>query len=177
MANSWDEIAHTTLEETSEPIAADATNIAKFGAPSVAIVTAVLAGVLGDAGKLSLKSPSVVVAAAVIAAAVVLGVYLAFATDIHTRGIVAVARFDAIAAIVGKDAERLASDATARTRLEEALAANALLETQLQQSERARDSAQAQLDAREQREAEQTLQQALGDIRGAILRADAIPRG
>ena len=97
MPNTWDEIAHTTFENKTQPIQADATNVAKYGAPSVAVVTAILTGILGAAWKVDPSRPAVLFSAAIIVAAVVLGVYLAFATDIRTRGKVEMSRQNAIA--------------------------------------------------------------------------------
>jgi len=99
MPTTWNEIAHATLDNNtnSQPIQADATAVAKYGAPSVAVVTAVLTGILGAAWKLDPSRPAVLFSAAIIVAAIALGIYLAFATDIRTRGAVTIARYEAIA--------------------------------------------------------------------------------
>ncbi len=113
MPESWNELAQDALKEQREPITASTTNIAKFGAPIVAVITAVVTGIFGASTDLSLKDPTTVIAAAIIVAAVVLGVYAAFAVDIYTRGSVSRGRFHALATIVLKDAESrtAASDA------------------------------------------------------------------
>ena len=72
MPESWNELAHEALKEQREPITASTTNIAKFGAPIVAVITAVVTGIFGASTDLSLKDPTTVIAAAIIVAAVVL---------------------------------------------------------------------------------------------------------
>lgn len=97
MPNTWDEIAHTALEDnTSQPVQADATNIVKYGAPSVAVVTAVLTAILGASWKVDPTRPAVLFSTAIVIAAVVVGIYYAFGSDVRTRGLVTIARYDAI---------------------------------------------------------------------------------
>jgi hypothetical protein len=96
MADTWDETAHKALDNANEPIQANVTNIAKYGAPSVAVVTAIITGILGASWKLDPSRPAVLFGTAIIVAAVVLGIYYAFASDVRTRGAVTIARFEAI---------------------------------------------------------------------------------
>lgn len=99
MPLSWDEIAHDALEKPDQPIQADATEITKYGAPVVAVVTAVITGILGAAWKVNPNEPAVLFGTAIIVAAVVLGIYFAFASDVRTRGRVTIARFNAISTL------------------------------------------------------------------------------
>jgi hypothetical protein len=138
MPATWDEIGHTVIEKADdEPIKANPTNIAKYGAPSVALVTTVLAGLLGDVGNLDPQKPAVVFAAAIIIAAVVLGVYVAFSTDIRTRGAVTIARFEAIATLA-ESGEAKRADA--------AVAAQKATETELASKNAELDKKTAELD-------------------------------
>ncbi|MGN6867767.1 MAG: hypothetical protein ACTHMY_05110 [Solirubrobacteraceae bacterium] len=97
MPNTWDEIAHSALEDnTSQPVQADATNIVKYGAPSVAVITAVLTAILGASWKVDPTRPAVLFSTAIVIAAVVVGIYYAFGSDVRTRGAVTIARYEAI---------------------------------------------------------------------------------
>lgn len=99
MTDTWGNIAHDALDKPQQPIQASATDITRFGAPIVAVVTAVITGVLGAAWKVDPSEPAVVIATAIIVAAVVLGLYFAFASDVRTRGAVTIARFEAITSL------------------------------------------------------------------------------
>lgn len=139
MPASWDEVGHTVIEKADdEPIKANPTNIAKYGAPSVALVTALLAGLLGETWNLDPSRPAVVFAAAIVVAAVVLGVYLAFATDIRTRGAVTISRFEAIAKLADGEAQAKRADA--------AVAAQAAAETELASKKAELDKKTVELD-------------------------------
>lgn len=108
--DTWDSVAHAVIKESDdELIKADPTNLAKYGAPSVAVITAVLAAVLGAnwKGGLDPTKPGVVLAAAIIAAAAVLGVCFVFLTDIRTRGAMTIARYEALAALARNETARL----------------------------------------------------------------------
>jgi hypothetical protein len=135
MASNWAEIAHKTLDEERQPITADATSIAKYGAPTVALITALGAGLFGGLLDLSPKdNPEVVVAGAIVIAAAVLGVFLAFAIDIWTRGAVMIARYQAITRLVHDDEE---------TELAGLRKENARLDTHLEAMERERAALQS----------------------------------
>lgn len=142
--SDWNEVAHDLLDKVdNEPIKANPTNLAAFGAPAVAIVTALLAGILGTAWSLDPKKPAVVIAAAIIIAAVVLGVYFAFATDIRARGAVTRARYEAISALA---AEATASDAAdAKKSAETAITAQKNAEAAQKAAENAQKAAEAGL--------------------------------
>jgi len=170
MATPWEDLAHSALDDGSKPITANATNIAKFGTPAVGIVTALLAALLGSHWNLDPQRSSVVIGAAVVVAAVVLGTYFAFASDIRTRGAVSIARFEAIARLAGADAERQAAAAAAehqaaaaaiQQRLDDTTQANATLTTKLAALEKESETAKAALHALQQRDAEETLAKAL----------------
>jgi hypothetical protein len=142
MPDPWDKIGHDVLDKPdNEPIKANPTSIAKYGAPSVALVTAVLAALLGEATNLDPRMPAVVFAAAIIIAAVVLGVYVAFATDIRTRGAVTIARFESIARLAeSEEAKRADAAVAAQKAAEAALAStNAELEKKTIELDRAKD--------------------------------------
>ena len=68
---------------------------------------------LGDSWNLDPRRAAVVFAAAIIVAAVVLGMYFAFATDVHTRGQVTIARLEAIARLAQAEETRRLKDALA----------------------------------------------------------------
>ena len=134
MADTWDSVAHAVIKESdSELIKANPTNLAKYGAPSVAIVTAVLAAVLGSnwKGGLDPAQPGVVLAAAIIVAAAVLGVCFVFLTDIRTRGAMTVARYEALAALARNETARLAES----KRADAATAAEHAAEDKLHEAE------------------------------------------
>ena len=108
----WDEIAHRVFEDDNdEHIKADTTHLAKYGAPSVALVTVMLTTLLGERWNLDASEPAVLFTAAIIITAVVAGTYYAFASDIRTRGAVTVARFEAIAALAQKESDTHAANA------------------------------------------------------------------
>jgi len=141
----WETLAETALTDP-KPITADATNITKFGAPAAAIATALLTafgvGVMPDA-----NLDEAVIGAAIVIAAVMLGVYHAFASDLRTRGALAIKRLEVLAALAAADIardERFEQDAVA---LSLAIAARdaALADSQAAQAELAgyREAAQA----------------------------------
>jgi hypothetical protein len=108
---TWEDLAKQALSDAKEPITAKATNIAKFGAPAAAVVSSVVVVLLGDTWQLDTSRSEVVIAAAVVAAAVMLGVYHAFASDVRTRGAVAVARLERLSALAGEEMRRDATRA------------------------------------------------------------------
>ncbi len=132
---TWDELAKQALSDAKEPITADATNITKFGAPAAAVVTGVLAVVLGETWELDPTQSEVVIAAAVVAAAVVLGIYHAFASDVRTRGAVTVARLERLSVLAEEEMRRDA------TRAEDADAVKAAI---AERDAAAKDAADAQ---------------------------------
>lgn len=110
----WGDIAHEALDDKQDDvIKADATNLTKYGATAVGVVTVLLAAVLGSAWSLDPKQPSVVIAAAIIAAAVVIGVCAVFANDVHTRGVVTAARYDALTRLAEMETQNRVSEANA----------------------------------------------------------------
>lgn len=151
MAATWDEMAHKVLDVDGDPIKADATNLAKYGAPAVGVVAAVLAAVLGSAWNLDPSKPAVIIAAAVIVASVVLGIYFAFAWDIRSRGSVTTARFVAITGLAEQAgmqeaiaAQKKIDDAAASQKAAEA--AQKAAEAKLTEALRERDVARARLE-------------------------------
>ena len=79
------EIAHTAPgNNTTQPVRAYATNIVKYGAPSVAVVTAVLTAIPGASWKVDPTRPAVLFSTALIIAAVDVGIYYAFGSDDRT---------------------------------------------------------------------------------------------
>jgi hypothetical protein len=117
---NWDEIAHRVFEDDNdEHIKADATHLAKYGAPSVAVVTVMLTTLLGNEWNVDPSRPAVLFTAAIIIAAVVAGTYYAFATDIRTRGAVTVARFEAIATLAQQESDPPAANANEQRRRNE----------------------------------------------------------
>jgi hypothetical protein len=143
IADTWNEIAHKAFEEgDKELIQADATNVTKFGAPAVAVVTALLIGLLGASWKLDPSRPAVLFAAAIIVAAIMIGIYFAFASDVRTRGAVSIARFDAITKLATEELDA----ANANKRAEEANAAQRAAESELAEVKRERDAVKATVD-------------------------------
>jgi hypothetical protein len=139
---NWDEIAHDTFDKNEDqPIGANATNLAKFGAPSAAIVAALLSTVLGTAWKVDPSKPAVVIAAAVIVAAVMLGLFYAFASDIRTRGAVTVARYEAVARIAASEAEGVALTAASDHRIAALETSVRSLKADLKKAKKARKTA------------------------------------
>lgn len=141
----WEALAQAALTDP-KPITADATNITKFGAPAAAIATALLTafgvGVMPDA-----NLDEAVIGAAIVIAAVMLGVYHAFASDLRTRGALAIERIEVLGALAAADIardDRSEQDAAA---LSLALAARdaALAESQAAKAELAgyREAAEA----------------------------------
>lgn len=109
---TWEELAKEALSEANKkPITAEATNIAKFGAPAAAVVSSVLVVLLGETWQLDTSRSEVIIAAAVVAAAVMLGIYHAFASDVRTRGAVAVARLERLSALAAEEMRREATRA------------------------------------------------------------------
>jgi hypothetical protein len=146
MPAPWGEIAHTAFDDANnQPITADATYVAKFGAPAVAIVTALLTALLGASWNLDPQTPAVLFAGAIIVAAVVLGVYVAFASDIHTRGAVTVARFQAVEILAEHEAARQAAAAADKQLLATTAAAKAASDNQLAETKRELDRTKAEL--------------------------------
>lgn len=119
---TWEERAEKELSDAKEPITAEATNITKFGAPAAAIFTSVGAVLLGDKWNLDPNNGEVVIAAAVVAAAVMLGVYHAFASDVRARGAVAVERLQSLTALAQEEMRRDAKRAEDADALKEAKA-------------------------------------------------------
>ncbi len=91
---TWEELANEALSDAREPITANATDLTKFGVPATAIATVLLTGLLGIALDLDASRGDVVVAASIVLAAIMLGVYHAIASDIRTRGAVTIARIE-----------------------------------------------------------------------------------
>jgi hypothetical protein len=155
MANTWDEIAHTALENnTSQPIQADATNVVKYGAPSVAVVTTILTAILGASWKVDPSQPAVLFSTAIIIAAIVTGIYIAFAIDVRTRGAVTIARYEAIAKLTtatdptanGATPAVHATLAATRAQLDVATKRVTKVSTDLAQATQQRDQALGQLE-------------------------------
>jgi hypothetical protein len=128
---SWEQVTSKALSDPQEVMSANATNLAKFAAPTAAVATALLTLLLGDHWNLDPKRDAVVIAAAILAAAAILGLYYAFASDIRTRGAVTIARFEALARILGDDWERQGADAEDKKKLETAQAATADVQAKL----------------------------------------------
>ena len=132
MAAPWADIAHEALDDKgNDVIKADATSLTKYGATAVGVVTVLLTAVLGSAWSLDPKQPAVVIAAAIIAAAVVIGVCGVFANDVRTRGLVTAARFEALTNLAKMETAKNLSD----------------LNTKIAEANAARDEAKADLKA------------------------------
>jgi hypothetical protein len=124
MAKTWMEIAHEALDDKdNDVIKANPTNLTKYGATAVGVVTVALTAVLGSAWSLNPKEPAVVIAAAIIAASVVIGICAVFANDVHTRGVVTAARFEAVTKLA-----EVETDETVSNLKNEVAAANSALD-------------------------------------------------
>jgi hypothetical protein len=170
-ASSWEQVASKALSDPQEVMSANATNLAKFAAPTAAVATALLTLLLGDHWNLDPKRDAVVIAAAALASAAILGLYYAFASDIRTRGAVTIARFEALAQILGDDWERQGAQADDKKKLEAAEATTIDTQAKLTASEKelaatksaldechaARDEAKQQEDERREGKAEEEL--------------------
>jgi Tfp pilus assembly protein PilV len=160
----WKVLAHDALKDPRQPITADTTNVAKFGAAGAVLVTTFVTGVLGGTDNLDFSRSEVVVAAAIIVAAVLLGVYHAFAVDLSTRGAVAITRIETLGELAREEMRR---DATRRDAADAAAlgVTTALKETAAKLATAQCELKAAQADLKTCREAREAAENARADQR------------
>lgn len=109
MADSWDKTARDEFAKKQEPVTANAANVAKFGAPAAALVTAVLA-VLGGREIFDPARGETVIGVAVVTAVAVAGAFYVLAHDYRTRGALWIARLETLGGIL--EHEKTANEET-----------------------------------------------------------------
>jgi len=109
VADSWDKTARDEFAKKQEPITANAANVAKFGAPAAAFVTAVLAAV-GGKEIFDVERGETVIAVAIVTAIAVGGAFYVAAHDYRTRGALWVARVETLGRIL--EYEKTANEET-----------------------------------------------------------------
>ncbi len=103
VSDSWDKIARDEYAKPHEPIAAQASDLTKFGAPIAGFIVAVAAafgGWVADAPK-----GETVIGVSIVIAVAVAGVFYVFAADFRTRGATAVGRLNNLSKHTASEAQ------------------------------------------------------------------------